>query len=412
MADRAPLPSFDEATDRILATVRPLPPETVPLEAAAGRVLAAALSAPADVPALPISAMDGYAVPASVLAALRDGGEAAATVAGEVAAGLPGFAQAPSGGAVVRIFTGGVVPPWAAAVVMQEQARREGDVVVLRGPAKDGAYVRAAGSDIRAGDEALPAGAVLHPPALALLASLGIGAVRVGTRPRVGILVTGTEVVGDGPLAAGQVRDSNGPALEAAARACGAAGVVRARASDDPGLLRTSLQELLPGIDVLLTSGGVSVGDHDHVKAVLESLGVRRVLWGVAQRPGKPLYAGTLDGLPVLGLPGNPASALATFLCHGWPVLRRLQGASPERVRSRAVLAEPATKAKGFTAMLRGHRWRQGATVMAAPSGPQESHQMVPFARSDCLLLCPPEAEVLAPGTEVDVLPYPWAPVP
>jgi len=145
---------------------------------------------------------------------------------------------------------------------------------------------------------------------------------------------------------------------------------------------------------------------------VLERLGVQRLFWGVAQRPGKPMYAGTRDGLPVLGLPGNPASALATFLCHGWPVLRRLQGATPERVRSRAILSAPATKSKVFTAMLRGTRSRDGATVTAAPSGPQDSHQMVPFARSDCLLLCPPGRDVLEPGTAVDVLPYPWAPAP
>lgn len=412
MDDRQALTSFDETTDRILATVRPLPPETIPLDQAGGRVLATSLTAPADVPALPVSAMDGYAVPASVLAGLREGGEVVAPVAGEVAAGLPGFLEAPAGGAVVRIFTGGVVPPWAAAIVVQEQARREGDRVVLRGPVKDRANIRAAGSDIRAGEEALATGAVLHPPALALAASLGIPSVTVGARPRVGILITGNEVVGSGPLATGQIHDSNGPALEAAARACGASTVVRVRVSDDPGRLREALERLMRDIDVLLTSGGVSVGDHDHVKTVLESLGVRRVLWGVAQRPGKPFYAGTRDGLPVLGLPGNPAAALATFLAHGWPVLRRLQGATPERVRSRAILGESATKAMGFTAMLRGRRWRDGATVMAAPSGPQDSHQMLPFARSDCLLLCPPGTALLEPGTPVDILPYPWSPVP
>jgi len=412
MGESRSLISFDEATDRILATVRALPPETIPMEEARGRVLAAPVRAPEDIPSSPISAMDGYAVPRRVLEVLQERGEAEATVAGEVAAGLPDFSECPGDGAVVRIFTGGVVPSWAAAVVVQERARRVGDRVMLTGAVPEGAQIRAIGSDIRAGEEALAAGAVLHPPALGLLVSLGIERVEVGARPRVGILVTGTEVVESGVLARGQVRDSNGPALEAAARACGAGPVLRARAPDDPDLLRRELQALMSRVDLLVTSGGVSVGDHDHMKTVLEDLGVRRLFWGVAQRPGKPLYAGTLDGLPVLGLPGNPAAALATFLCHGWPVLRRLQGAVPERVRSLAVLGAKATKARGFTAMLRGRRWMQDATVMAAPSGPQDSHQMLPFARSDCLLLCPPDTDVLEPGTAVDVLPYPWSPAP
>ena len=124
------------------------------------------------------------------------------------------------------------------------------------------------------------------------------------------------------------------------------------------------------------------------------------------------MFAGTRDGVAVLGLPGNPASALATFLCHGWPLLRRLQGAAPERMVSCAVLAEPVSKPRSLTAMLRGRRHRDGATVRVATAGPQDSHQMLPFARSDCLILCPAGVETLAAGTEVDVLPYPWSPAP
>jgi len=406
--DRAPLIPFDAATAAVLASLRPLPAVEVPALDTAGRVLSAALVAPEDVPPAPISAMDGYAVPAAVLRGLVADGSASARVVGEVAAGAPGFADPPGDDAVVRIFTGGVVPPWAAAVVVQEHATRDGDTVVLRGPAKDHTYIRDAGSDIRAGDEALPAGTTLHPPAMALLASLGVDRVAVAPRLAVGIVVTGSEVVAGGPLAVGQVRDSNGPALEAAARACGAGEVLRATAPDRPEALREVLAGLLPRVDLLITSGGVSVGDHDHVKEVLEGLGARRVFWGVAQRPGKPLWYGTWNDRPVFGLPGNPASSLATFLAHGWPAMRRLQGATPEIVRRRAVLSAPATKARGFTAMLRGRQRQDGATTFVEPSGPQESHQMVPFARSDCLILCPPDADVLAPGTEVEILPYPW----
>lgn len=402
------LMAFEEATDLILGTVTPLPPEDVPLPLAAGRVLARAVRAPVSVPAHPISAMDGYAVPEPVWRAIRDGGEVRARVAGEVAAGHPWSGEAPPEDAVLRIFTGGVVPPWTVAVVMQEQAHREGDIVTLHGPVKERAYIRDAGSDVRAGEEVLRAGTHLTPPGVGLLASLGFETVQVGARPRVGVIVSGSEVVTGGPPGVGQVRDSNGPALEAAARACGAGEVVRATAPDDPGAMRAVVQDLAPGVDLLLTSGGVSVGDHDLMRDVLESLGARRLFWRVAQRPGKPLYAATLDGRPVLGLPGNPASALATFLCHGWPVLRRLQGALPERVRSRAVMASAATKAPGFTTMLRGRRRQEGARVLVETSGPQESHQMLPFARADCLILGPPDRAVLEAGQEVEVVPFPW----
>lgn len=409
MGTDSPLIPFEEAIDRLLAAVRPLPAEEVVLSRAADRILAKGVVAPEDVPAAPISAMDGYAVPEAVRRAIAEGGEVRARVAGEVAAGHPWTGEPPGEDAVLRIFTGGVVPAWAAAVVMQEQSRREGDAVVLRGPVKERAYIRDAGSDVRAGEEVLHAGNPVTPPALGLLASLGIGAVAVGARPRVGIVVTGSEIVASGPVATGQVRDSNGPALEAAARACGAGEVERTTAPDDPDALQAVVRDLWPRVDLLLTSGGVSVGDHDLMRDVLETVGARRLFWRVSERPGKPLYAGTLDGRLVLGLPGNPASTLATFLCHAWPVLRRLQGAVPERVRCRAVMASPASKAPGFTAMLRGRRRQEGDRVLVETSGPQDSHQMLPFARADCLILGPPDRRVLEPGLEVEVVPFPWA---
>ncbi len=400
---------FEDAIDRLLEVARPLPPEEVALSSAAGRVLARPVQATEDVPASPISAMDGYAVPQAVFRAISGGGEARARVAGEVPAGRPWTGGFPGDEAVVRIFTGGVVPPWAAAVVMQEQAAREAGRVTLRGPVKERAYIRDAGSDVRAGQEVLAAGAILTPPAVGLLASLGVAEVTVRRRPRVGVVVTGSEVVSAGPIRPGEVRDSNGPALEAAAWACGAGEVFRATAPDDPEAVASIVRDLLPKVDFLLTSGGVSVGDYDFLRDVLESLGTTRLFWRVAQRPGKPLYAGTLEGRPVLGLPGNPASALATFLCHAWPALRRMQGAAPERVRCRAVMASPATKAPGFTAMLRGRRRSEGPRALVETTGPQESHQMLPFARADCLILGPFDRAVLEPGLEVEVVPFPWA---
>lgn len=409
MAQTPELVPFHQATEAILSRVVPLPPESVALDQIVGRVLARTVHAVEDVPAFASSAMDGYALPRAVLDAIQAGGEAAARVVGEIAAGAPGFDSCPVDDAVVRIFTGGVVPEWVAAVLPQERTRREGDRVVMQGPLAEGAHVRRAGGDLKAGEPVLDAGIPLTPPAVAVLASLGVGQVAVGALPRVGILVTGTELVTDGPIAVGQIRDSNGPALAAAARACGAGTVLVARASDDADALGAVLDDLWPRVDVLLTSGGVSVGDHDLVKDVLEASGVQRILWGVAQRPGRPFYAGIRGGTVVLGLPGNPASAMATFLAHGWPLLRHLQGMQVRQVRSRAVLSAPVHKAPGFTAMVRGRRALDGAVVTARPSGPQESHQMLPFSRSDCLILVPPDVDGLPAGTTVDVIPFPWA---
>lgn len=409
MAETPGLVPFQAATEAVLSHVAPLPPVTVALDQAVGRVLGRTVHAAEDVPAHASSAMDGYALPGAVLDAIRAGGEASARVAGEIAAGAPGFDACPGDDAVVRIFTGGVVPAWVAAVLPQERTRRDGERVVLQGPLAQGAHVRCAGGDLKAGEPVLDAGMPLTPPAVAVLASLGVGQVAVGALPRVGVLVTGSEIVTDGPVAVGQIRDSNGPALAAAARACGAGEILPARAADDADALAAVLDDLWPRVDVLLTSGGVSVGDHDLVKNVLESVGVRRILWGVAQRPGRPFYAGVRGGIVVLGLPGNPASAMATFLAHGWPVLRRLQGLRVQQVRSRAVLSAPVHKAPGFTALLRGRRVLDGAVVTARPSGPQESHQMLPFSRSDCLILVPADVDGLPAGTTVDVIPFPWA---
>lgn len=400
---------FEEAIDLVLDAVSPLEAEVVGLEAAVGRIVAQDVRAPKDVPAFPISAMDGYAIPEAVFKEIVEKGEARARVVGEVAAGAPWQGGELGGGEVLRIFTGGLVPPWAACIVMQEQASRKGDEVLLRGPVKPRAYIRDAGSDVKVGEEVIRAGTALTPPHIGLLVSLGFEEVSVRARPKVGILVTGNEIVQKGPLGAGQIRDSNGPTIGAAAVLCGARDVIRRTARDDMDALQEAVQEMMPLVDLLLCTGGVSVGDYDYLREAVESLGARRILWRVAQRPGKPLYAATLDKKLILGLPGNPASALATFLCYGWPVLRKMQGATPYRVRSRALMASPAKKAAGFTAMLRGRRFLQGPKVLAEITGPQESHQILPFARADCLILGPPDYEVLEPGLEVEVVPFPWA---
>lgn len=401
--------SFEEARRTIIDAVAPLPAETLPPSAAAGRALAEDVVAPEDLPRFAISAMDGYAVPADILRAIAVGGRVEARVAGEIAAGAPCPEDAVAPSEVLRIFTGGAVPEWVAAVVMQERCERSGERVVLSGPAREGQYVRPAGGDVRRGAPVLQAGARLLPPDIALLAALGVPAIQVGRRPRLGLVITGSELSDEPVLRSGQIRDSNGPMLEVAARSCGAVEVSRCRAGDSQGEIEAAVGTMLAGANAICVSGGVSVGDHDHVKDALAALGVARVFWRVTQRPGKPFYFGLWRDTPVFGLPGNPASALATFLALVWPALRRLEGALPAILCRRARLAAPATKAAGLTALLRGRTVQGPVERLVEPSGQQDSHLLLSFARADCLIVCPPEVETLAAGSEVEILPFPWA---
>jgi molybdopterin molybdotransferase len=401
--------SFEEAIDSVLESVRPLPVFEVSLQNVFGLFLARPVLAPEDSPAAPISAMDGYAVPRAIFEQLVKNGKASARVIGEILAGRPGFEEEPKGDEVVRIFTGGVVPSWAMAVIKQEDTKLMDGTVVFACRPKEHQYIRDKGSDVRRGDVVIAEGEQATPQAVGLLFALGIQNVLVRPKPRIGIVVTGSEVVASGMLNHGQIRDSNGPALETMAFALGAKEVLRDNAPDDVDAIKNAIQKLLGKVDLLVTTGGVSVGKYDMMRDVLESIGFRRIFWRVAQRPGMPIFAGERDGLVVLGLPGNPASALASFLCYGWPAMRRLQGARNERVRLKAIMKEPARKHRGFTAMLRAKRSYEGATIFVETTGPQESHQLLPFVQADCLILGSPDKEVLERGFEVEIVPFPWA---
>ncbi|MBM4397049.1 MAG: molybdopterin molybdotransferase MoeA [Deltaproteobacteria bacterium] len=404
---------FDDAVRAVLDAVAPLADEEVAATDATGRVLAEDVVAPEDLPRAAVSAMDGYALPGPAIEALAGGDAVALRVVGEVAAGSGGHPGPVGAREAVRIFTGAVVPAWAAAVVEQERCERSGDGVTVRGPVREAANVRPAGGDVRAGDPVLARGDVAGPPGVALLSALGVERVRVARRPAVAVVVTGSEIADGADLPPGRIRDSNGPALRAAAPSCGAGPVTLLRAADARDALASALGAALRDADLVCVSGGVSVGDHDLVKEVAEGLGVRRVFWGVAQRPGKPLYFGVFPGslgpVPVLGLPGNPASSLACFLAYAWPAIRRVQGVSPECVRARAVLSSPARKPAGLAAMLRGRRRPGGALAHVEVAASQDSHLLLPFARADCLVLLPPGSAEVPAGTEVDVIPFPWA---
>lgn len=410
---------LEVARDRMLAGVRALPAETVPISAALGRVLAADGIARETLPPWDNSAMDGFAVLAADVAAATPGSPVRLRVTGESAAGHAPTARVEAGTAV-RVLTGAMLPDGADAVVPVEDTDAARGVAALPASVEimaavaPAAHVRRRGSDLSAGDLLVPAGTRLTPAAVAVLAAGGLGAISVVRRPRVAILGTGDELVPPGePLGPAQIPDSNSVALAALAAAAGAEvvplGVARDRRED-------VLERLHAGIaaaDLVVTSGGVSVGAHDEVKEAFDEVG-RMDLWRVAIQPGKPLAFGRAtapDGRTVLlfGLPGNPVSSFVTFELFVRPVLRTLAGhADPIGRRSvRARLTEPVTKSQHRRAFLRVRLTADPAdpTIhLAELSGGQGSHVLSALARSNGFAIIPEEVDALPAGSVVDVL--------
>jgi molybdopterin molybdotransferase len=387
--------TYEEALARVLAGAAPSGVERVDAALAVGRVLAADVRAPAAVPAFDRSTMDGYAVRSADLAAAP----VALPVAGESAAG-GAWPDALADGTAARIFTGAPLPDRADAVVMQEQVTRDGDRALFTAPVKPGASVHRAGSDLAAGATALAAGTRLtafHVPAL-----VGVEAMRVSVarRPVVSIVLTGDELRDAGsPPAPGRIVDVLGPSLAALVASCGGVARVEPAVADDRDAVRATVRAALRGADVVVTVGGVSVGDRDFVRDALEAEGVALDFWRVAIKPGKPLCLGrSREGVRVLGLPGNPSSATLTFVLFAAPLLRALQGdRRPSPPRFEAALARGLDRAPGRKEFLRvslDPSTRPLPTATALPN--QQSGAFTSFAWADAL------AEVEADVSRLD----------
>ncbi|MFI0739913.1 gephyrin-like molybdotransferase Glp [Streptomyces sp. NPDC021100] len=429
-ADR--LWSVDEHLADILRTVRPLEPIELQLLDAQGCVLVEDVTVPAALPPFDNSSMDGYAVRA---ADVRDASEkfpAVLTVVGDVAAGGDGTLVAVGPGQAARIMTGAPLPPGAEAVVPVEWtdgglgggpattmsaggiasgASGAGDglgAVRVHRPATAGAHVRARGSDVAAGDLALAAGTVLGPAQLGLLAAIGRATVTVRPRPRVVVLSTGSELVPPGAeLAPGRIHDSNSYLLAACARDAGALAYRVGAVEDDAATLRATLEDQIVRADAIVTSGGVSVGAYDVVKAALTGLSGdegRVEFRKLAMQPGKPQGFGRLGPgrTPLFALPGNPVSAYVSFELFVRPAVRAMMGLEPpERPVVRAECAEPVGPSpKGRRQYLRG-RYEDGRVT---PVGGAGSHLVGALARADALIVVPEDVTSVPAGAEVDCI--------
>lgn len=390
-----------EAEARIRAALTPLPTEWVHVDAAHGRVLADELAARRDQPAADVSAMDGYAVRAAEAAAgavLRVEGEAPAGATG-------GGALAP--GTARRIFTGGLVPEGADTILIQEHAARDGAHVVVRIAAEPDRHIRRRGQDFGAGDVLLAAGRRLGARDLGLAVALGHGHLPVRRRARVGIAGTGDELVRPGvPARPHEVPNSNVTALTAAVAACGGTPLDLGIVADTPAAL-AELAARARGLDLLVTTGGASVGDHDLVRGALGDAGLELDFWKIAMRPGKPLLFGRLGAVPVLGLPGNPVSALVCTLLFVRPALDRLAGLPARPLPAHeAVLAVPlpANGERQDFMRTRLEPDAAGGRSKAWPAARQDSAMLAPLAAADGLLVRAPHAPAAAAGSLATVV--------
>jgi molybdopterin molybdotransferase len=394
-----PLIAIDQALAHVLAQTRALPAQTVTIDQALHRVLAADIRAAGDVPPFPCSAMDGYALLAGPAGRrLR--------IVGESRAGVPS-GRVLSDGEAIRVSTGAAIPPGADAVIPQEDVDLDdgaGDVIVTSQDSPAGAHVRGAGEDMQAGTTVLRAGLRLGPLQLGAAVAAGAGTVQAASRPRVAVLCTGDELRAPGePLGPGEIHNSNAPMLTGLSLDAGAETGPAGRLPDDRQATIDGIGTAIDASDVVIITGGVSVGPHDHVKPALSALGVRELFWSVALQPGKPTWFGVAgDGTLVFGLPGNPVSAVVTFSLFVAPALAALQGAPAP--------APPSPTAGLLTQLPRNPRREQAvrvslgdgpAGVTARPTGAQGSHILSSLLAADALGMIPMGEGVVAAGDEI-----------
>jgi len=394
----AGLPSITEAQALIASQITALATESVPLGDAHGRFTGQDVRAELDLPPFASSAMDGCAVRAAdTPGRLR--------IIGESAAGQAFTGELGPGEAIV-ISTGAVVPASADGIVPIEEISRDGDTIEVGSPIVTGSFIRSPGSDIERGSLVLAAGTLLGPAQIGAAAAAGLTTLCCHRRPRVAVLTTGTELRQPGePLELGQIYDANGPMLSAALRAMGAEVHDIPRVGDDQDAHRAALEAALE-CDVVISSGGVSMGTHDLVRSVGRELGIREIFWKVRLRPGKPLAFGVREATLVFGLPGNPVSTLVCFELFVRPALLALQGVRDARPAfSAGRLGASAERNPQRDDLIRVRVESPDGTPLLWPLAGQQSHQITVTAQADGLALIPSGTGELPPGSDVAYLP-------
>jgi molybdopterin molybdotransferase len=389
-----------QARDLVLSALTPLSAEEVPVETALDRVLRADVRAAGDVPPFACSAMDGYAL-------LAGPAGRKLTLVGESRAGSPTQRQLHDG-ETIRISTGAALPRGASAVIPQEQVTLDDDGRVQTGAdILPGEHVRGPGEDMAAGTTVLRAGTRLGAVELGAAVAAGAGRLSVACAPRVSVLATGDELKAPGEvLQPGEIHNSNAPMLTALARHAGAVPAPPAQLPDERETTRAGIGAALERSDLVIISGGVSVGPHDHVKPALAELGVREIFWSVALQPGKPTWFGVLDDERlVFGLPGNPVSAVVTFSLFVLPALRALQGlAEARRLEAEAVLEADVKRNPRREQAIRVVLRRGPGRTTAVPNGAQGSHILTSLLGADALAMIPAGEGVLSAGTSVTLM--------
>ena len=395
-----------DALAAILAGVEPMGEEMVALEDAYHRVLARDVAARRTQPPQAMSAMDGYAVRAADAAQVN----ARLKVIGEVAAGRP-FDRALGAGEAARIFTGGVIPDGADAVVIQEDTVADGNIIKITEAAATGRHIRPAGVDFREGDVLLKGGSRLTERDLSLAASMNYPELPVRRRPRLALLATGDELVMPGERPGpGQIVYSNGYALRALARAEGADTIDLGVAADTMEATTAGIRRARDlGADILVTTGGASVGDHDLVKESLEAENVKIAFWKIAMRPGKPMMHGRLGAMRVVGVPGNPVSSYVCTFLFVVPLIRALSGRKViQGVRESALLGRDVAANDQREDYLRARlEERDDGTLIATPVNHQDSSLLANLAAAQALLIRAPFAPAAKAGTPVEILRLP-----
>jgi molybdopterin molybdotransferase len=406
--------TYEQALSTVLAHAQPLGTDSPPLDKLSGMVLAEPVLAPHDLPLFNNSAVDGFGVRLTDVEAASGENPARLKLLGTIQAG-DSVDLALQQGTAVKILTGAPIPSEVEAVIMQEFSESvNGSVSLIQG-AKAGENIRYRGEEYRSGDVVLEANTVISPPVIGLLASLGYGAAKVYRKPRISILITGNELLPPGqPLSPGRIYESNSYSLISALQAMGLDVVSVRTASDQKTDLTVAMAGALEVSDIVISTGGVSVGEFDLVKDIAGSLDIETLFWKVAIKPGKPVFFGikrepaTRQKL-IFGLPGNPVAVLVTFHLFIRPLLLQMTGRKGKSASfQKACLSADLRKKPGRLDFVRGKLDVGGDQLAVTPCKGQGSHMLGGLAQADCLILFPQEASFLAAETIVDIIPLHW----